>query len=118
MRPVPRLGSGIPLVARDDEMRRLRAGFTRAERGEAGAVPPAGDGGVGKTRLLGEIADFAESRGALVLTGRCLDVREGGLPYLPFAEALGPLATAEDQAVLEAVRLRPALGRLLPLAQP
>ncbi|GAB3006827.1 LuxR family transcriptional regulator [Amycolatopsis acidiphila] len=115
---MPRLGSGIPLVARVDEMRRLRAGFTRAERGEAGAVLLAGDAGVGKTRLLAELAEFAGSRGALVLTGRCLDVREGGLPYLPFAEALGPLATADDAAVGDAVRIRPALGRLLPLAQP
>ncbi|MBB2937617.1 ATP/maltotriose-dependent transcriptional regulator MalT [Amycolatopsis bartoniae] len=115
---MPRLGSGIPLVARVDEMRRLRAGFTRAERGEAGAILLAGDAGVGKTRLLAELAEFAGSRGALVLTGRCLDVREGGLPYLPFAEALGPLATADDAAVVEAVRIRPALSRLLPLAQP
>jgi DNA-binding CsgD family transcriptional regulator/tetratricopeptide (TPR) repeat protein len=105
------------LVARADEMRKLRAGFTRAERGEPGAVLLAGDAGVGKTRLLAELAEFAGGRGALVLTGRCLDVREGGLPYLPFAEALGPLTTADDQAVTEAVRIRPALGRLLPLAQ-
>jgi DNA-binding CsgD family transcriptional regulator len=105
------------LVARVVEMRRLRTGFTRAERGEAGAVLLAGDAGVGKTRVLTELAEFAGARGALVLTGRCLDVREGGLPYLPFAEALGPLATAEDPAVVEAVRSRPALGRLLPLAQ-
>lgn len=118
MRLVPRLGSGIPLVARVDEMRRLRAGFTRAERGEAGAVLLAGDAGVGKTRLLAELAEFAGNRSALVLTGRCLDVREGGLPYLPFAEALGPLATADDAVIGDAVRIRPALGRLLPLAQP
>ncbi|MTD53484.1 helix-turn-helix transcriptional regulator [Amycolatopsis pithecellobii] len=118
MRLVPRLGSGIPLVARGDEMRRLRAGFARAEHGEAGAVLVAGDAGVGKTRLLAELAEFATARGALVLTGRCLDVREGGLPYLPFAEALGPLATADDAAVGAAVRIRPALARLLPLAQP
>ncbi|GAA5156973.1 MULTISPECIES: helix-turn-helix transcriptional regulator [Amycolatopsis] len=118
MRLVPRLGSGIPLVARVDELRRLRAGFTRAERGEAGAVLLSGDAGVGKTRLLTELAEFADGRGALVLTGRCLDVREGGLPYLPFAEALGPLATAEDPVVAEAVRSRPALARMLPLAQP
>ncbi|NKQ53064.1 AAA family ATPase [Amycolatopsis sp. K13G38] len=117
MRLVPRLGSGIPLVARVDEIRRLRAGFTRAERGEAGAVLLSGDAGVGKTRLLSEVAEFATGRGALVLTGRCLDVREGGLPYLPFAEALGPLATAEEPVIAEAVRTRPALGRLLPLAQ-
>ncbi|MFD2418846.1 helix-turn-helix transcriptional regulator [Amycolatopsis pigmentata] len=117
MRLVPRLGSGIPLVARVEELRRLRAAFTRAERGEAGAVLLAGDAGVGKTRLLTELAEFAGERGALVLTGRCLDVREGGLPYLPFAEALAPLATDAEETVADAVRSRPALARLLPLTQ-
>lgn len=117
MRLVPSLGSGIPLVGRVDELRRLRAAYLRAERGEAGAVLVAGDAGVGKTRLLTEVGEFAADRGALVLTGRCLDVREGGLPYLPFAEAFGPLATMDDEIVAGAVRPRPALGRLLPLAQ-
>jgi len=95
-------------------MRRLRAAFARADRGEAYAVLVAGDAGVGKTRLLTELAEHAAGRGALVLTGRCLDVREGGLPYLPFAEALAPLNQGDDPAVTEAVRARPALSRLLP----
>ncbi|HEX3816011.1 MAG TPA: AAA family ATPase [Mycobacteriales bacterium] len=111
---MPRLGSGIPLVARAAEMRRLRAALTRAERGEAGAVLLSGDAGVGKTRVLTELAGLASARGALVLTGRCLDVREGGLPYLPFAEALTPLAASHDAAVADAVAARGALGRLLP----
>jgi DNA-binding CsgD family transcriptional regulator len=114
---VPRLGSGIPLVARTHEMRRLRAAFARAERGEAGAVLLSGDAGVGKTRLLTALGEHVEACGGLVLTGRCIDVREGGLPYLPFAEALAPLGSSADPAVAAAVRLRPALGRLLPQGQ-
>ncbi len=114
---VPRLGSGIPLVARTHEMRRLRAAFARAERGEAGAVLLSGDAGVGKTRLLTALGEHVEAGGGLLLTGRCIDVREGGLPYLPFAEALAPLGSAADPAVAAAVRLRPALGRLLPQGQ-
>ncbi|MBK1788652.1 helix-turn-helix transcriptional regulator [Prauserella cavernicola] len=112
---VPRLGSGIPLVGRVDELARLRAAVDRARRAEAAAVLLAGDAGVGKTRLVTELGGHAESQGALVLTGRCLDVGEGGLPYLPFAEALAPLATSGDDPVARAVRARPALGRLLPL---
>ncbi len=73
-----------------------------------------GDAGVGKSRLLAEFADHAAGQEALVLTGRCLDMQAGGLPYLPFAEALGPLTTTDDPVVGEAVRARPALGRLLP----
>ncbi|WP_410668998.1 helix-turn-helix transcriptional regulator [Amycolatopsis sp. cmx-4-68] len=114
---VPRLGSGIPLVARTHEMRRLRAAFARADRGEAGAVLLSGDAGVGKTRLLTALGEHVQACGALVLTGRCIDVREGGLPYLPFAEALAPLGSAADPAVAAAVRARPALGRLLPQGQ-
>ncbi|WP_143264120.1 ATP-binding protein, partial [Amycolatopsis kentuckyensis] len=114
---VPRLGSGIPLVARTHEMRRLRAAFARAERGEAGAVLLSGDAGVGKTRLLTALGEHVGGCGALVLTGRCIDVREGGLPYLPFAEALAPLGAATDAVLAAAVRARPALGRLLPQGQ-
>jgi hypothetical protein len=48
-----------------------------------------GDAGVGKTRLLAALGEYVASQGALVLTGRCIDARDGGLPYLPFADALG-----------------------------
>ncbi len=95
-------------------MRRLRAAFARAERGEAGAVLIAGDAGVGKTRLLTALGEHAAGCGALVLTGRCIDVRDGGLPYLPFAEALSPLGASSDPAVAAAVRARTALSMLLP----
>jgi DNA-binding CsgD family transcriptional regulator/tetratricopeptide (TPR) repeat protein len=95
-------------------MRRLRAAFARAERGEAGAVLLSGDAGVGKTRLLTALGEYATAQGALVLTGRCLDVRDGGLPYLPFAEALAVLAASSDREMADAVRTRPPLWRLLP----
>lgn len=114
MHLVPRLGSGIPLVARTSEMSRLRAAFSRAQERQAGAVLLAGDAGVGKTRLLAELGEYATGRGGLVLTGRCLDVREGGLPYLPFAEALNPLARSSEPEVAEVLAARPALARLLP----
>src|ERR1700710_2927379 len=117
MHLVPRLGSGIPLVARTQEMRRLRAAFARAERGEAGAVLLSGDAGVGKTRLLTALGDHARTQGALVLTGRCIDVRDGGLLSLPFAEVMAQLAGAEDHEVADAVLTRPPLGGLLPQTQ-
>ncbi|MEU0885096.1 AAA family ATPase [Lentzea sp. NPDC005914] len=100
---VARLGSGIPLVARDRELDRLRAMLAQAGEGTAGAVLLAGDAGVGKTRLVDELAASADD--TLVLMGRCLDAGETGLPYLPFAEAL---STMKDTAN------RPALAMLLP----
>ncbi len=101
---VARLGSGIPLVARDRELARLRAALTQAGNGTAGAVLLAGDAGVGKTRLIDELVAAAPD--TLVLLGRCLDAGEAGLPYLPFAEALGQLKTETANW--------PALAMLLP----
>jgi ATP/maltotriose-dependent transcriptional regulator MalT len=109
MQNVARLGSGIPLVARDRELDRLRAVFEQAAGGTATAVLISGDAGVGKTRLTDELATAALDKGAEVLTGRCLDAGETGLPYLPFAEALSQVPDRE-----QAVLAHPALGKLFP----
>ena len=109
MLDVARLGSGIPLVARDRELDRLRAAFDQAAGGTAAAVLVSGDAGVGKTRLTDELAALARNKGGLVLTGRCLDAGETGLPYLPFAEAMTQLPDRERQ-----VTEHPALVRLFP----
>ncbi|WP_414638408.1 helix-turn-helix transcriptional regulator [Actinophytocola sp.] len=106
---VARLGSGIPLVARDREMSRLRAAFDQAAAGTPAAVLISGDAGVGKTRLTEELAALARAKDALALTGRCLDAGETGLPYLPFVEAMSEVPDRE-----RAVRAHPALARLLP----
>jgi len=88
---VPRLGSGIPLVARRAELAALESALAAAAEGRASAVLLAGDAGVGKSRLLAELTSRARDDGVRVLTGRCLDVEGAGLPYLPFVEALGRL---------------------------
>jgi DNA-binding CsgD family transcriptional regulator len=106
---VARLGSGIPLVARDRELGRLRAAFDQAAAGSAAALLVSGDAGVGKTRLTDELAVLAREKDAVVLTGRCLDAGETGLPYLPFVEAMAQLP---DRA--QALRAHPALVRLFP----
>ncbi|MFC0431376.1 helix-turn-helix transcriptional regulator [Kutzneria buriramensis] len=109
MPTVPRLGSGIPLVARSAEIGRLRAAFARAEQGQANAVLVSGDAGVGKTRLVTDLAATAERAGALVLTGRCVG-SAAGLPYLPIADVLAQLRADHH----DALHSRPALARLLP----
>ncbi len=109
MQDVARLGSGISLVARDRELDRLRAAFDQSAVGNATAMLIAGDAGVGKTRLTDELAVVAKDKGAIVLTGRCLDAGETGLPYLPFAEAMSQVPDRE-----QSVLAHPALGRLFP----
>jgi DNA-binding CsgD family transcriptional regulator len=76
----------------------------------------AGDAGVGKTRLLAELADHARQRGAQVLVGGCLEVGDVGLPYVPVVAALRGFAAEADnhQLLAAAAKGLPGLGRLLP----
>ncbi|MGH3630627.1 MAG: ATP-binding protein, partial [Sciscionella sp.] len=83
---MPRLGSTIPLVARSAELETLRDALRRAEQGSGTAVLLSGDAGVGKSRLIQELSAHATTARALVLVGRCVDLGESGLPYLPFVE--------------------------------
>ncbi|HEX6353546.1 helix-turn-helix transcriptional regulator [Actinophytocola sp.] len=109
MQGVARLGSGISLVARGRELDRLRTAFEQATGGTATAMLISGDAGVGKTRLTEELTTVARDKGAIVLTGRCLDAGETGLPYLPFAEAISQVPDRE-----QVVLAHPALARLFP----
>ncbi|MER7186174.1 AAA family ATPase, partial [Streptomyces hyaluromycini] len=102
---------GSPLIGRDDELGRLAGVLERARNGNGQAVLVAGDAGVGKTRLLDEVAARAAGVGATVVVGHCVDLGDVGLPYLPFTEILGALASDDRfSAVLAA---HPAVERLL-----
>ena len=102
-----------PFIGREEELARLSGVLERARGGEARAVLVAGDAGVGKTRVLNEIAVRAARAGMTVLTGHCVDLGDVGLPYLPFTEILGLLAAdGRFAAVLAAhPRGRPAARR-------
>ena len=107
-------------VGRVAELARLEAALRRSVSGEPRAVLVLGEAGVGKSRLLEEFAGRARDTGALVLGGGCQRLAAGGLPYLPFVEALRALARAVPAAELRAI-LGPAraeLGRLLPELHP
>ena len=75
-------------VGRAAELAQLCMALEDACAGHGATVLVTGDAGIGKTRLVAELAKRASATGALVLTGRCLDLVGSGLPYLPFAEAL------------------------------
>lgn len=85
-----RLSSQV-IVGRQSELDRMRAAFDRAAGGAASAVLLGGEAGVGKTRLLGELTSHVQAAGALVLVGRCVDLRDADMPLLPIAEALAEL---------------------------
>lgn len=106
---MPRLGSDLPLFARDAELASLRETLDAARGGRPATVLVSGDAGVGKTRLLHEFNDSAGD-GVLTVTGHCLDTADSALPYLPFAEIVGALA--RDNPDLAANH--PGLSPLLP----
>jgi DNA-binding CsgD family transcriptional regulator len=103
-------------VGRAEELDRLLALLDRAEQGRPAAGLVAGEAGVGKTRLLVELADRAAKRDARVLVGGCMEVGDVGLPYVPFVDAFRDLGTRPGEAEVAAplVAAVPSLGRLLP----
>jgi DNA-binding CsgD family transcriptional regulator/tetratricopeptide (TPR) repeat protein len=104
------------LVGRVAEAAQLWAAFERALAGTPTTVVVAGEAGVGKTRLVGELPERARRRGALPLSGGCLDVGDGMVAYAPVVEALRPLGGLLDAEELERVLggARAELARLVP----
>jgi tetratricopeptide (TPR) repeat protein len=78
------------LVGREDEVRRLDGAWAEAAAGHPGLVLVTGVPGIGKTRLLAEVAGLAEEGGGLVLAVRCRP-GERSLFLEPYVEALRPV---------------------------
>lgn len=103
-----------PFVGREEERRVLDGELRLALGGQTRTSFVFGDPGVGKTRLVAELAQAAEAEGAAVLVGRCYD----GLPpaFWPWVQVLRSYA---EQFGIEAARAAAAegvrdLARLLP----
>jgi predicted ATPase len=94
-------------VGRDAELQRLLTEAERARGGNPGAVILHGEPGVGKTRLLSEVATRVEVDGFRVLWGRCLRFSAESSSYLPLIQAFGPqvdlVATGDGAMVLQRV---------------
>ncbi|HEX9342188.1 MAG TPA: AAA family ATPase [Actinomycetota bacterium] len=103
-------------VGRAEELGRLLGVLARAEEGRPAVALVAGDAGVGKTRLLAELANHAEAQGVRVLVGGCMEVGDLGLPYVPFVDAFRDLGARPGEAELagELAATVPGLGLLLP----
>lgn len=79
-------------VGREAERQLLARAWKEAAAGERRVVLVDGDAGIGKTRLMGEVAQAVHDEGAAVLYGRCDE--DLGIPYQPVAEALQTYAAA------------------------
>jgi predicted ATPase len=86
---VPRGSTGF--VGRVRELQELERVIESTAAGAGATVLIAGDAGIGKTRLVSEMASRADEKGFEVLLGRSIDLVGSDLPYQPFLEALRPL---------------------------
>lgn len=100
------------IVGRDRELAALRSIIARRPPGPA-AVVLSGDAGVGKTRLVRELAQGLVDDGWAVLLGHCLDFGDTAMPYLPFTEILRRLVQADEDLAAALPEEHPALAALL-----
>src|SRR5215471_7428395 len=104
-----------PLTGRQRELHQLWDLFEASTTGHTRVVFVSGEPGIGKSRLLQEIAIRVEEVGALVLRGGASEA-EGMPPYLPFLEALGQYirATPPEQLREQAGSMASILATILP----
>ena len=87
------------LVGRADELGTIDQVLTELERGQPTAVALVGEPGIGKTRLLAELADRADARGQLVLSGSASEL-ERDVPFWVFVDALDEYVKGLDPQIL------------------
>ena len=95
-RPEVAAPAELPLVGREEELRRLAAVCA-----EGGLVIVEGEAGIGKSRLVREVAAQAAAGGVTVLAARCYE-EEAALPYGPVLELLGAALAAHGPALVAA----------------
>jgi DNA-binding SARP family transcriptional activator len=108
-----------PMIGRAAERARLDEALGAAWRGEARVIAILGEAGIGKSRLIGELAADAERRGGRVIVGACHEA-ERVLPLHPWAGAIrqaGVLEASEDAKTLPRA-LRLELASLFPELEP
>jgi predicted ATPase len=74
------------MIGRDHELRELQLYLDKAEKGLGNAVFISGEAGIGKTKLVNELKQIAESKGFQILFGNSL--YESLTPYMPLLDAL------------------------------
>ena len=114
-------GTGVvspSLIGRDEELSALVSALHRARQGQPTLVLLSGEAGIGKTRLLEEFLARASTSGCRTLSGACLDISVGDLPFVPFRQIV---RTLQRELGIDGLRNLlgdswPDLGLLLPSA--
>ena len=91
--------------------RRAGRGARRGGRRRLPAVLITGDAGIGKSRLVTEVARRAAAVDAEVLIGNCLDLAEGGAPYAAVNEVLAAIGAPRPAGRIGRRPVRPAARR-------
>src|SRR5262245_55535239 len=99
---VPRPGERDSLVGRAEEIESLELVLDALNGGTPQAIELVGEPGIGKTRLLRELACRAELRGHIVLWGSASEL-ERELPFSVFVHALDEYVGSVDPILLEAL---------------
>src|SRR5262245_4745132 len=99
------------LVGRLDELARLEAALPRTGNGTGGLTLVSGDAGIGKTRLVEELANRATQRGLAVLWGRCF---EGASAFAPFVDAISGYLAGSNTAHHTEEEPPAALAKIVP----
>ena len=112
---LPSLVSPV-LVGREAESRALADALDRVLAGDPVTVLVGGEAGVGKSRLVHELATSARSAGARVLGGGCAELDGTGIPFAPLVDMLRALARDVTREDLDALlgSARTEIGRLVP----
>jgi ATP/maltotriose-dependent transcriptional regulator MalT len=106
-------------VGRANELGFLEGILEELDRGCPGAIELTGEPGIGKTRLLGELAARAEARGHLALLGSASEL-ERDLPFSVFVDALDEYLQGLEPAHLAALDddMRTELAHIFPSLSP
>ncbi|QJY47441.1 ATP-binding protein [Pseudonocardia broussonetiae] len=114
--PRRRTGGGGRFVGRAAELQALRGRWGTATTGVAGLVLLRGDPGIGKSRLMAELADEVRHGGAVVAQAQCFGT-SGRLALAPVADWLRTPAVRAALPSVDPV-WRAEVERLLPPAGP
>jgi DNA-binding CsgD family transcriptional regulator/tetratricopeptide (TPR) repeat protein len=98
-------------AGREAELTLLADAFEDAAAGTPRTVLAGAEAGGGKSRLVTEFTGTVGDR-ALVLTGACVELGAGGLPYAPFTAALRQLVRARGAAEVAGLLPGQAAGEL------
>jgi ATP/maltotriose-dependent transcriptional regulator MalT len=108
------------LVGRAEELSSLDRALAELDQGRSAAILVVGEPGIGKTRLLAELAARADIQGHLVLSGSASEL-ERDLPFSVFVDALDEyvrgldpnrFAVLEDDVRTELAHVFPSLTTL------